>query len=146
MSYKAKPNVFIDSGMAIIVGLRPDIHSCVMFWPEDEVAWQSQFPKRSWGNWRRQRPNPRAKTWHKIWMTGLNPNYNPNSLNPAPNSKILRENSVNLTVQLVISAILVLPLPLGEQPLRRKNNKTNVLVRYLSSLLLTMFLNSLNRW
>ena len=22
-----------------------------------------------------QRPNPRAKTWHKIWMTGLNPNY-----------------------------------------------------------------------
>ena len=22
-----------------------------------------------------QRPNPRAKTWHKIWMTGLNPTY-----------------------------------------------------------------------
>ena len=22
-----------------------------------------------------QRPNPRAKTWHKIWMTGLNHNY-----------------------------------------------------------------------
>ena len=22
-----------------------------------------------------QRPNPRAKTWHKIWMTGVNPNY-----------------------------------------------------------------------
>ena len=22
-----------------------------------------------------QSPNPRAKTWHKIWMTGLNPNY-----------------------------------------------------------------------
>ena len=22
-----------------------------------------------------QRPNPRAKTWHKIWMAGLNPNY-----------------------------------------------------------------------
>ena len=22
-----------------------------------------------------QRPHPRAKTWHKIWMTGLNPNY-----------------------------------------------------------------------
>ena len=22
-----------------------------------------------------QRPNPRAETWHKIWMTGLNPNY-----------------------------------------------------------------------
>ena len=22
-----------------------------------------------------QRPNPRAKTWHMIWMTGLNPNY-----------------------------------------------------------------------
>ena len=22
-----------------------------------------------------QRPNPRAKTWHKIWMTGLHPNY-----------------------------------------------------------------------
>ena len=22
-----------------------------------------------------QRPNPRAKRWHKIWMTGLNPNY-----------------------------------------------------------------------
>ena len=22
-----------------------------------------------------QRPNPRAKTWHKIWMTGLNLNY-----------------------------------------------------------------------
>ena len=22
-----------------------------------------------------QHPHPRAKTWHKIWMTGLNPNY-----------------------------------------------------------------------
>ena len=22
-----------------------------------------------------QRPNSRAKTWHKIWITGLNPNY-----------------------------------------------------------------------
>ena len=23
-----------------------------------------------------QRPHPRAKTWHKIWMTGLNPTLN----------------------------------------------------------------------
>ena len=29
----------------------------------------------SWGKLSCQRPNPRAKTWHKIWMTGLNPNY-----------------------------------------------------------------------
>ena len=26
-----------------------------------------------------QRPNPRAKTWHKIWMTGLNPVDDPHS-------------------------------------------------------------------
>ena len=39
---------------------------------------------RGWRRWLRyfteakaesQRPNSRAKTWHKIWMTGLNPNY-----------------------------------------------------------------------
>ena len=47
---------------------------------------------RGWGRWLwyfteakaevkylSQRPNPSAKTWHKIWMTGLNPNYDTHS-------------------------------------------------------------------
>ena len=34
-----------------------------------------------------QRPNPRAKTWHKIWMTGLNPNYDTTSIPSHRNSQ-----------------------------------------------------------
>ena len=34
-----------------------------------------------------QRPNPRAKTWHKIWMTGLNPNYDTTSIPSLRNSQ-----------------------------------------------------------
>ena len=34
-----------------------------------------------------QRPNPRAKTWHKIWMTGLNPNYDTTPISSLQNSQ-----------------------------------------------------------
>ena len=34
-----------------------------------------------------QRPNPRAKTWHKIWMTGLNPNYDTTPIPSLQNSQ-----------------------------------------------------------
>ena len=34
-----------------------------------------------------QRPNPRAKTWHKIWMTSLNPNYDTTSIPSRQNSQ-----------------------------------------------------------
>ena len=34
-----------------------------------------------------QRPNPRAKTWHKIWMTGLNPNYDTTAIHSLKNSQ-----------------------------------------------------------
>ena len=33
------------------------------------------YQGESWGKILCQRPNPRDKTWHKIWMTGLNINY-----------------------------------------------------------------------
>ena len=34
-----------------------------------------------------QRPNPRAKTWHKIWMTSLNPNYDTTPIPSLQNSQ-----------------------------------------------------------
>ena len=34
-----------------------------------------------------QRPNPRAKTWHKIWITGLNPNYDTTPIQSLQNSQ-----------------------------------------------------------
>ena len=34
-----------------------------------------------------QCPNPRAKTWHKIWMTGLNPNYDTTPIPSLQNSQ-----------------------------------------------------------
>ena len=34
-----------------------------------------------------QRPHPRAKTWHKIWMTGLNPNYDTTPIHSLQNSQ-----------------------------------------------------------
>ena len=34
-----------------------------------------------------RRPNPRAKTWHKIWMTGLNPNYDTTPIPSLQNSQ-----------------------------------------------------------
>ena len=34
-----------------------------------------------------QCPNPRAKTWHKIWMTGLNPNYDTMLISSLQNSQ-----------------------------------------------------------
>ena len=55
-----------------------------------------------------QRPNPRAKTWHKIWMTGLNPNYDTtpipslqNSQNKCPKSLFTYDHRCHL----------ILPLP-----------------------------------
>ena len=34
-----------------------------------------------------QPSNPRAKTWHKIWMTGLNPNYDTIPMSSLQNSQ-----------------------------------------------------------
>ena len=34
-----------------------------------------------------QRPNPRGKTWHKIWMTGLNPNFDTTPIPSLQNSQ-----------------------------------------------------------
>ena len=34
-----------------------------------------------------QRSNTRAKTWHKIWMTGLNPNYDTTPIPSLQNSQ-----------------------------------------------------------
>ena len=46
-----------------------------MFWSEEEDAGKGILPRQSRGKISYQRPNARAKTWHKIWTTGLNPNY-----------------------------------------------------------------------
>ena len=54
-----------------------------------------------------QRPNPRAKTWHKIWMTGLNPNYDTtpipslqNSQNKCPKSSFTYDHRRHLILTL----------------------------------------------
>ena len=45
-----------------------------------------------------QRPNPRAKTWHNIWMTGLNPNYNTIPIPSLQNSQNKCQNPRLLTI------------------------------------------------
>ena len=45
-----------------------------------------------------QRPNPRAKTWHKIWMTGLNPNYDTTPIHSLQTHKTSAKNPRLLTI------------------------------------------------
>ena len=55
----------------------------------------------------RQRPNPRAKKQHKIWMTGLNPNYDTIPIPSLQNSQNECKNSRLLTIAAVpfVSAV-----------------------------------------
>ena len=45
-----------------------------------------------------QRPNLRAKTWHKIWMTGRNPNYDTTPFLPFKTHKTSAKNPRLLTI------------------------------------------------
>ena len=45
-----------------------------------------------------QRPNPRAKTWHKIWMIGLNPNHDTKPIPSLQNSQNKCQNPRLLTI------------------------------------------------
>ena len=45
-----------------------------------------------------QRPSLRAETSTKIWMSGLNPNYNTTPLHSARNSRIYRRNSERISL------------------------------------------------
>ena len=62
---------------------------------------------RGWRRWLRyfteakaesQRPNSRAKTWHKNWMTGLNPNYDTIPIPSLQSSQNKRQNPRLLTI------------------------------------------------
>ena len=55
-----------------------------------------------------QCPHPRAKTWHKIWMTGLNPNYDTIPIPSSQNSQNKRQKS-SFTYDR--RCHLILPLP-----------------------------------
>ena len=55
-----------------------------------------------------QRPNPRAKTWHKIWMTGLNPNYD---TTPIPSLQNSQNKSQKSSFTYDHRRHLILPLP-----------------------------------
>ena len=44
-----------------------------MFWPSESGVGTVYYLGFASIKYLRQRPHPRAKTWHKIWMTGLNP-------------------------------------------------------------------------
>ena len=84
-----------------------------MSWPEDGGAGWDILSRRSRGKIPCQCPNPRAKTWHKIWMTGLNPNYGklpipspPNSLNKCQKSSFPYDRR----------RYLIVPFPPGHPP------------------------------
>ena len=55
-----------------------------------------------------QRPNPRAKTWHKIWMTGLNPN---NDTTPIPSLQNSQNKCQKSSFTYDHRRHLILPLP-----------------------------------
>ena len=55
-----------------------------------------------------QRPNPRAKTWHKIWMTGLNPNYD---TTPIPSLQDSQNKCQKSSFTYDHRRHLILPLP-----------------------------------
>ena len=72
----------IHASNSVLVGLRPGIQSWLKFQPEDEGDAKSSYPGDSRGKMTCQCPSLRAETSTKIWMSGLNPNYNttrPNS-------------------------------------------------------------------
>ena len=79
---------------AMFVGLRPVIQIL------------RHVLARGWGRWLRyfteakpcQRPHPRAKIWHKIWMTGLNPDNDTIAFIPFKTHKSSDKNPRLLTI------------------------------------------------
>ena len=59
---------------------------------------KSSYRGDSRGKMTCQRPSLRAETSTKIWMSGLNPNYNTTPLHSARNSRIYRRNSERISL------------------------------------------------
>ena len=83
--------------------------ACVISWPDE------------WGRWERyykmpcEPPNPAAKTWHEIRITGINPSYNPTNLKQSTSLWIYAQTPSIWQVVSIAAAVVILTSPETEK-------------------------------